>query len=56
MEHLKEHADYKYNKPRKITTKYSLFGKNRSVTINYWLCSAMVSEKLTKLNSRKNKI
>ena len=30
MEHLKDHADYKYNKPRKINTKYSLFGKKKS--------------------------
>ena len=27
MEHLKDHADYKYNKPRKINTKYSVIGK-----------------------------
>ena len=30
MEHLKDHSDYKYNKPRKINTKYSLFGKKKS--------------------------
>ena len=27
MEHLKDHADYKYNKPRKINTKYSVIIK-----------------------------
>ena len=32
MEHLKDHADYKYNKPRKINTKYSVIGKTTDET------------------------
>ena len=31
MEHLKDHADYKYNKSRKINTKYSVIGKRNTM-------------------------
>tara|TARA_Y100000310_G_scaffold277472_1_gene295235 strand:- start:2559 stop:2807 length:249 start_codon:yes stop_codon:yes gene_type:complete len=43
MEHLKDHADYKYNKSRKINTKYSVIGKTKvpsiddSVTVRSWI-------------------
>ena len=61
MEHLKDHADYKYNKPRKINTKYSVIGKTldetayetkvleNSVTIRSWIGRAITVGNLHRL-------
>ena len=64
MEHLKDHADYKYNKPRKINTKYSVIGKTTphdetayetkvledSVTIRSWIGRAITVSNLHRIH------
>ena len=61
MEHLKDHADYKYNKSRKIKTKYSIIGKTKvpliadSVTIRSWLGRAITSSNLHRIHHIEEK-